>query len=363
MMRPTPNRARLVETFTTLVAIDNPSGHEALMAQTIMALLQDEGIASELDAKGNLLARVPGDGPALLLSSHMDSVAPAIGKRAVTRDDTIYSAGDTVLGADDLGGLAAILEAVRTVRASGLPHRALELVFSVEEEIGLKGAKAFDWSSLTAHEGIALDMSGAVGGICVAAPAHDTLAVTITGKAAHAGVAPEAGISAIRVAAEAIAAMPLGRIDAETTANIGTITGGAAKNIVPERVVMIGEARSRDNAKLARQTAAMVAAFEEAAARHGAHADIIVTREYDAMRIAADAEIVQRCQAAITQIGLTPALLESGGGSDVSIANMHGITAVNLCLGYEQIHSTAEHIAIADLERATALVIALVLLP
>lgn len=353
------NEARLLATFTELVEVDNPSGQEAAMARRVMGLLQAEGLTPVQDAKGNIITVVPGAGAPLLLSAHLDSVAPATGKRAVVRDGVVYSAGDTVLGADDLAGLAAILEAVRAVRSNGAQHRAAELVFTVEEEVGLKGARGLDWSKITAKEGVALDLNGDVGGICVSAPAQDTLRVTVIGKAAHAGVAPENGINAILVAAEAITHMPLGRIDRETTANIGTIKGGLAKNIVPDRVELLGEARSRDEAKLQAQTAAMQRAFQEAAAKYGAQVEIVVTREYGALQMAHDAPIVQLCQQAAKRAGLTPKLIETGGGSDVNIYNMHGISAVNLSVGYREIHSTKEHIAVEDLVKAARLIEAL----
>jgi len=353
------NSDRLLENFVTLVQIDNPSGQEQAMAQAVMGILRERGLDPQQDAKGNVITRVPGEGPPLLLSAHLDSVAPAIGKQAVVADGIVRSAGDTVLGSDDLAGVAAILEAVYATLEANTSHRAAEIVFSVEEEVGLNGARALDFSLLTAKQGVALDLNGDVGGICISAPAHEQLTVTITGKAAHAGVAPETGISAIVVAADAISHMPLGRIDGETTANIGTIQGGAARNIVPEHVVMVGEARSRDEAKLDQQIATMRRAFEEAAARHGAEVKFESFRAYGRQKIAPDARIVQLCQAAAQRIGIVPRLVETGGGSDVNVFNMHGIEAVNLSIGYQEIHSTNEHIAIADLEKASRLVYAL----
>ena len=353
------NSDRLLQTFTALVQVDNPSGQEQQMAQAVIGRLRALGLQPEQDGKGNVVTRLPGEGAPLLLSAHLDSVAPAVGKRAVVDGDTIRSAGDTVLGADDLAGVSAILEAVASTLERGGAHRAAEIVFSVEEEIGLHGARALDFATLKAKQGVALDLNGEVGGICVAAPAHEQVTVTFTGKAAHAGVAPENGISAIVVAADAISQMPLGRIDAETTANIGSIQGGAARNIVPESVTLLGEARSRDAAKLDRQVAAMRAACEAAAAKHGAQVDFQSQRAYGPQRIAPDAAIVQLCQAAARKAGLEPYLMETGGGSDVNIFNMNGVEAVNLAVGYREIHSTKEHIAIADLERAARLVAAL----
>lgn len=353
------NNERLLDTFLALVRVDNPSGQEQQIAATVMALLRERGFEPVQDARGNVVCRMPGQGDPLLLSAHLDSVAPAQGKRPVVDGEFVRSSGDTVLGADDLAGVAAILEAVTSAREQGAQFRAAEIVFSVEEEVGLNGARGLDYSLISAKQGVALDLNGEVGGICVSAPAHAQITVTITGKAAHAGVAPELGVSAIVVAAEAITTMPLGRIDAETTANIGTINGGAARNIVPEQVMLIGEARSRDEAKLDRQVEAMRSAFEAAAARHGAHAQVEVFRAYGPQKIAPDAAIVQLCRAAAQKIGVEARLIETGGGSDVNIYNMHGIEAVNLSIGYREIHSTNEHIAIADLQKAAQLVQAL----
>ena len=352
---------RLLDTFLALVKVDNPSGQEAEMGRAVMARLREMGLDPGQDEKGNVFAVVAGQGEPLLLSAHLDSVAPAVGKQAVVVDGVVRSSGTTVLGADDLVGVSAILEGVRAAMDDPAGNRAAEIVFTVEEEVGLRGARALDYSRVRSRLGVALDLNGEPGGICVAAPAQDSIHATIRGRAAHAGVAPEQGVDAIRVVAEAIVAMPLGRIDPETTANIGLIEGGAARNIVPERVTLTGEARSRDEAKLDRQTAAMREALATAAARYGAELEFRAERSYGPLRIAEDAPIVQVCREATMAAGLQPRLVETGGGSDVNIFNMHGIAAVNLSVGYREIHSTAEHVAIADLEAAARLVEALLM--
>ncbi|GIV95882.1 MAG: peptidase M20 [Herpetosiphonaceae bacterium] len=356
------NADRLLQTFLDLVVLDNPSGSEEAIAQAVVTHLEQLGLSYERDEAGNIIARLTGEGDPLLLSAHMDSVPPAVGKRPVVRDGYVYSSGDTVLGADDLAGVAAILEAVRSVRESGKRHRAAELVFSVREEVGLQGAKALDCSRLRAREGVALDMTGPVGGVCVAAPSQNSFKATIHGKAAHAGVAPEAGINAIVVAAEAIAAMRLGRIDEETTANIGIIEGGSAPNIVPDRVLVRGEVRSRNPASLDAQTAAMCRALEETAARHGARVEIEVQRMYESYRIEPDAPLLRQLDQVIRSIGLEPKHIVTGGGSDVNIFNANGIVAANLSIGYEQIHSTEERIALQSLQDSARLVAALLTL-
>lgn len=349
---------RVLQTFLDLVMIDNPSGQEQQMAAAVIERLQALGLEPEQFTNGSVLARLAGDGEPLLLSAHLDSVAPAVGKRPIVENGIVRSAGDTVLGSDDLVGVTAILEGVRAAQSGGR-HRAAELVFTVQEEIGLVGARGLDYSMLHARTGVALDLNGELGGICVSAPAQEGIRVTITGRAAHAGVAPELGIDAIRVAAEAIAAMPLGRIDEETTANVGVIQGGAATNIVPEQVTIRAEARSRDEHKLDRQVATMRAAFEAAAERHGATVDWQSTRAYGPIRIPDDAPVVTLCQRAARAAGFEPRLVATGGGSDVNIFNMHGIVAVNLSVGYKDIHSTSEHIAVDDVVGAARLVEAL----
>jgi tripeptide aminopeptidase len=349
---------RVLQTFLELVEIDNPSGQEQQMAAAVIERLRMVGLEPEQFANGSIIARLAGEGEPILLSAHLDSVAPAIGKRAIVENGVVRSAGDTVLGSDDLAGVTAILEGVRAVRMNGR-HRAAELVFTVQEEVGLVGARGLDYTMLRSRMGVAFDLNGELGGICVSAPAQESIRVAITGRAAHAGVAPEQGINAVRVAAEAIAAMPLGRIDEETTANVGIIQGGTATNIVPEHVTLQAEARSRDEQKLDRQVAAMRAALEAAAERHGATVDWQSTRAYGPIRIADDAPIVTLCQRAARAAGFEPRLVATGGGSDVNIFNMHGIAAVNLSVGYKDIHSTNEHIAVDDIAGATRLVSAL----
>jgi tripeptide aminopeptidase len=350
------NPDRLLATFLDLVQIDNPSGGEAAIAAHIRGLLEALGLAVEQDGIHNLLARVPGQGEPLLLNAHMDSVAPCRGVRPLVADGVVRSSGDTVLGADDLAGVAAIIEGVRSTLERGGPQRAAELLFTVQEEIGLSGAAAFDATKLRAREGVTFDSGGDFGGITIGAPSQDSLHAVVTGRAAHAGVAPERGIIAIVVAAQALAAMPLGRIDEETTANIGIIRGGDATNIVPERVELWGEARSHSREKLAAQVQAMVAALETAASAAGGSAHVTVTHKYDAYRLAEDLPIIRRIVASMRAIGYRPTFQISGGGSDVNILAQRGIQIANVSVGYREIHSTGEFIAVADLERSAQLV-------
>jgi tripeptide aminopeptidase len=353
------NESRLLETFLDLVRIDNPSGEEAAIAAHVRGLLEANGLTVEEDSIHNLLARVPGQGEPLLLNAHLDSVAPCRGVRPVVADGIVRSSGDTVLGADDLAGVAAILEGVRATLEGGAAHRAVEILFTVQEEIGLRGAAMFDITRLRAREGFTLDSGGDFGRITVGAPSQDSLYAVVIGRAAHAGIVPEQGINAIVVAGKALADMPLGRIDYETTANIGIIKGGEATNIVPRQVELWGEARSHDEEKLVEQIRAMVAALENATREHGASVRVEVTHRYDAYRLAQDAPIVQRAAKVLRAMGVEPAFEISGGGSDVNIFARHGLSVANLSVGYRAIHSTEEHIAVADLVRAADMVVRL----
>jgi tripeptide aminopeptidase len=347
---------RLLNTFLELVRYDNPSGEEAAIAGHIRGILEELGLHVEQDSSLNLLAHLPGEGEPLLLNAHTDSVQPCTNVRPVVQDGVVRSSGDTVLGADDLAGVAAIIEAVRSVREAGQPHRAADILFTTQEESGLKGAAAFDYSRLRAREGYTLDMNGEVGGICLGSPSQTSLTAVVIGKAAHAGVAPEDGISAIRVASEAIAAMPLGRIDAETTANIGVIQGGEATNVVPARVELRGEARSHNPTTLEKQVSTMVDALNQAAARHQARVEITLNHPYRAYRLDEDEPVVNHVMAALRRMDIEPQTFVSGGGSDANVFAQNGLRVANLSLGYRDIHTVNEHIAVDALERMTQLV-------
>ncbi len=350
------NNERLLNTFLELVRFDNPSGEEAAIVAHLRTLLTGLGLEAEQDAVHNLLLRLPGEGEPILLNAHTDSVRPCVGVRPVVADGVVRSSGDTVLGADDLAGVAAIVEGVRSVLESGLPHRAAEILFTAQEEIGLKGAAAFDYSRLRARSGFTLDSTGNLGGICLGAPSQDNLHVVVIGKAAHAGVEPERGVSALQVAAEAIMAMPLGRIDAETTANFGIVRGGEATNIVMPRLELWGEARSHNPQKLDRQSQTMKKVLQETAARNRAEVQVTITRRYEAYRLAEDEPVVQQAMQALSRLDIRPYTFISGGGSDANIFCQHGLRVANLSIGYREIHSVNEHIAIADLQQAAQVV-------
>ena len=365
----TINRERLVDDFLGLVRISSPSRKEAEVARRLTATLQAMGVTVDVDDAGariggdtgNLLARFPGtvpDAPPLLLCAHMDTVVPCDRITPVRDRDVIRTDGTSVLGADDKAGVAAILEAVRVVRERNVPHGPIDVLFTICEEQGLIGAKHFDVGRLRARAGLVLDCDG-VDELVVRGPAANRMVVTVHGLEAHAGLAPEEGISAIKVASEAIAAMRLGRIDEETTANLGSIQGGLASNIVPNRVTVRGETRSRSDAKLRAQTAHMLDCFEKAASghrvtvagrEHVARVESKVDQDYERLDVPADSEIVRLLRAAVEGRGRSLIVRATGVGCDANVVNgRHGLQIANLGCGMRQIHTVNEWIDVNDL--------------
>ena len=360
--------ARLTSLFLELVQIDSHSRREGRIAARLARELGALGAEVSFDGAGaalggetgNLIAHLPGtaDAPALLLCAHMDTVVPGEGVRPIVEDDVIRSDGTTVLGGDDKSGLALICECVRVCRERGLRHPPLDVVFTVCEEVGLLGAKHLDLARVRARRGLVFD-SDAIGFAFTRAPGANHLEVVVRGRAAHAGMAPERGVSAIRVAAEAIAAMCLGRIDAETTANIGHIEGGRATNIVPDEVRVRGEARSHDPARLAAQTDHMRVCFEEAAARHrGARVEVEVEAAYPPMVVAEDSAVMRLVAAAAARTGRAITAAGMGGGCDANVLNRRGLEVVNLGTGMRDIHTTSEWLKVSDMVAAAEVTLA-----
>jgi tripeptide aminopeptidase len=352
------NEERLLRTFIDLVQIDSPSGEEAAVAQELERRFSSLGMSTKRDALNNVVATMSGQGAPVILAAHMDTLTPGHGIKPVVKDGVVRSDGTTILGADDKAGVTAILEVLNTIVDQQLPHPPVEAVITAQEEVGLVGVKGLDKTQLKARMGVSLDAGGPQGTIVVSAPSHNTVAAVIHGKAAHAGSQPEKGVNAIRVAAEALCEMPLGRIDAETTANIGTIKGGTARNVVPDRVELNGEARSLHVDKLEQQTAKMVAALEGAADRNGATSDIQVERAYDGYTFSERDALVRRLADASRAVGVEPTFVPSGGGSDANVFNAHGIKVVNLSVGMDNVHTTDEYVAVADIVAAAEIVLA-----
>ncbi len=354
------NEERLLSTFLDLVRIASPSGEEATIAGQLQKRLLDLGLAVQMDAMKNIIAKLSGEGAPVLLAAHMDTVAPGRGIVPVVKEGTVYSDGTTVLGADDKSGIAVILELLQTILELGLPHPPLEVVITVQEEVGLAGAKGLQRAGVQAKLGVSFDGGGDPGTIIVSAPSHNMVTAVIHGKAAHAGGEPEQGINAVLIAAHALVDMPLGRIDAETTANVGVIQGGTARNVVPERVELLGEARSLDLSKLENQTMRMVQALEDAAGSFGGTVDVEVMRAYDGYTMTEADPVVSRLMSSCRAVGVEPALVPSGGGSDANIYNTLGLQVVNLSTGMRKPHTREEHIAVADMVTCAEIALAFV---
>ncbi|MFC5701009.1 M20/M25/M40 family metallo-hydrolase [Cohnella faecalis] len=367
-------KERLIAEFMELVQIDSVTKHEQVISKVLREKFESCGLEVTEDdvgpkighGAGNLFAWLPASAglesvTPILFTSHMDTVSPGNGiKPTLHEDGYIRSDGTTILGADDKAGLAAMFESLRVIEERNIPHGPIQFVITVGEESGLLGSRFMDGSRLKAKLGYALDSNGSIGDIAVAAPTNARMYITIKGKAAHAGVNPEDGISAIQVASKAVSRMKLGRIDHETTANIGRFEGGGEVNIVTDQIKIFAEARSRVQEKMDKQVEAMREAVEGAASEHGATVEFVNEVIYPAYQYGDGDEVVEIAKAAITAIGCTPKLFESGGGSDANMFNGNGIPTVNLAVGYEDIHTTSERIKADDIVKVTELVVAIV---
>lgn len=365
------NKERLVEEFLELVQIDSESRHETEIAGVLKAKFEALGLdVIEDDSKektglgsGNLIARLKGDvnlADPILLSCHFDTVTPGNGVKPVVNGDLIETDKTTILGADDKAGIAALLESIRLLKEGNIAHGDVEFVLTAGEEIGLMGASAVDQKTLQAKYGFALDSGGPVGEIIVSSPDHAKINAKVHGVAAHAGVAPEAGISAIEVAAKAITKMPLGRLDEELTANIGMISGGQRTNIVCDLVEITGEARAITRSKLENQMGLMREALESAAAERGCHVEIDITYEDVGYQLEETDRVVEIAKAAMVKVGREPQLQATGGGSDANIFTIGGIPTANLGVGYLDIHSKDEKMPISELVKLTELVVEII---
>ncbi|HLU23463.1 M20/M25/M40 family metallo-hydrolase [Lederbergia graminis] len=365
------NEERILNEFLELVQIDSETKHEAEIAKVLkekfsslgVEVFEDDTTAETGHGAGNLIctlkANKEGVDP-IYFTSHMDTVVPGNGVKPSIKDGYIVTDGTTILGADDKAGLAAMLEALKVIKEQNIEHGDIQFIITVGEESGLVGAKALDSSLINAKYGFALDSDEQVGNIIVAAPTQAKISAVIHGKTAHAGVAPEKGISAITIAAKAVAKMPLGRIDEETTANIGRFEGGQATNIVADKAYILAEARSLVPEKMEAQVEKMKSAFEETAKSMGGSADVTVEIMYPGFKYADGDEVVEVAKSAVTKIGRSPELHASGGGSDANIIAGFNIPTVNLSVGYEEIHTVNERMPIVELNKLAELVVAIV---
>jgi len=373
------NQERLKNLLIELIKIDSLSRKEYDVAMRLKSEMEALGATVSIDDAGekvggnvgNLIAHFSGyaqNAQALLLSAHMDTVVPGEGIVPVLDGDILRTNGRTVLGGDDKSGVAIICEVMRVMQENRLPCSDIDVVFTICEEAGLIGAKCLDVGRLRARTGLVLD-SDSVGFLFTKAPAANRMEFRVLGLEAHAGVCPEKGINAIKVAAEGIAQMRLGRIDDETTANIGVVEGGMEVNIVPNHVILRGEARSHSEEKLNRQTEHMKHCLEDAAARHvleldgkrhSAKVEAKIERDYDRMDVPESAPIVKLVHAAARSLKLEVKTLATGGGCDANVLNQKGLVVANLSTGMRDIHTVNEWLDLRDLNRSAQMVLEIV---
>ncbi len=362
---------RLVELFTTLCSINSPPRQERAVVEYVKGFLRGLGLevledrAAEAvggDAN-NLVATLPANitgAPKIFFSAHFDTVEPNPNLKIIIQDGVIKTDGKSILGADDKAGMSAILEAIRIIVENNLPHGQIQLLLTVCEEIGLKGARALDLSLVDSDFGFVYDTGPPVGTVITQTPNHDRLMVHLRGKPAHAGVEPEKGINAIQIAAHAISQMKLGRIDAATTANVGVIHGGQATNIVCPEVFIEAEARSLDRAKLDAQVGHMVYLFEQAAHLYGGEAVIEIERHYEGYTLTEQDMPVQVVRRALSELGLDAPMRPTGGGSDANVFIARGLPCCVVGTPHQKIHTHEEFVLIDDLAKSVDLTLAIV---
>jgi tripeptide aminopeptidase len=373
------NPERLKNLLIELIKIDSLSRKEYDVAMRLKGEMEDLGAQVSIDDAGervggnvgNLIAHFTGTAPEampILLSAHMDTVVPGEGIVPILDGDILRTDGRTVLGGDDKSGVAIICEVLRVVKENRFPYSDVDVVFTICEEAGLIGAKCLDVNRLRARTGLVLD-SDSVGFLFTKAPAANRMEFRVHGLEAHAGVCPEKGVNAIKVAADGVARMSLGRIDHETTANIGVIEGGMAVNIVPNSVILKGEARSHSEEKLERQTEHMLRCLQDAAARHTlkvgggqftATVDAKIERDYDRMDVSDGAPIVQLVRAAAKNLRVDVKTLATGGGCDANVLNQKGLEVANLSTGMREIHTVKEWLDLKDLNLSAQMVLEVV---
>lgn len=343
------NRDRLVKTFTDLVQIDSPSGEEEAMAVELTRRLEALGFSVKRDDYGNVVADDGGADP-ILLSAHMDTVEPGRGIKPSVDGDRIVSDGSTILGGDCKCGVAAILEALESVYEDGVAHHGIEVAFTREEEIGLVGARNLDFSMLNAKEAIVFDGEGPVSQITSASPTYIGFDIEVTGRAAHAGVEPEKGISAIRIAAELIVRLPQGRLDEESTFNIGTIEGGSVRNTVAETTLIRGEFRSRNLETLDDVRFQISEALKEVRGMFPeAELDDHLHTEFETYTLSSDDPATARVTDALRRLGLEPDMRPSGGGTDGNVFRLRGISSVVVGMADHGMHTVREYVIIPEL--------------
>jgi tripeptide aminopeptidase len=373
------NLERLASVFTTLCEIDSPSKQEGRVAAYLKSTFADMGAQVFEDDSanltgsdcGNLFVRFPDGGldkEPVFFNCHMDTVLPAVGVKVKREGEVFTSAGNTVLGSDDKAGIAALIEVMRTLQEKNISYGPVEYIFTTCEEVGLLGVKALDPSSIKAKIGYALDSSG-INRVVVGAPAANRITAEITGVAAHAGLSPEKGISAIHLAAKALARLKLGKLDSESTANIGLIEGGVATNIIPESVMVQGEVRSHTLSKLEKYIQKIKDVFQdevdswtdpESIADGKPSLVFKVTEDYPVMKLNKESAVIKRIEEeAAASLDAELDYVVAGGGSDANIFNSFGIQCAILSTGMDKVHSTRETITLSDMALTADLVMAI----
>jgi tripeptide aminopeptidase len=357
----TAERERLNATFEQLCRIESPSGHERACADWITAELRGMGLEVVEDGAGaqagsdagNLFARIPGAAGAgsILLCAHMDTVPLADRVEPVLVDGGWENEGDGILGADNKSAVAILIELARRLTAAAEPPPVgVELLFTVCEEVSLQGSKAFDVSRLQSSFGYVFDHATPIGGLVVASPTHYRVIADVHGRAAHAGVRPEAGRSAVLAAARGIAAMTLGRVDEQTTANVGTIEGGSAINVIPERCRVVAEVRSLDEDRASAVATEMIDHLQDGADREECDLDLEVQRMFRGYRVKPGAPQLAAARRALSACGYEPSEIASGGASDVNSFQLSGFASMCLADGVQRNHEPTERVAVEALE-------------
>jgi tripeptide aminopeptidase len=373
------NEKRMVQTFVELAKISSLSGQEAGVARYLERTLRAMGAETFIDNAGsringntgNLIARFKGtvDSAPFLLSAHMDTVGPADNIKPVVLADRVTSDGKTILGADCKAGIAIILETIKVLQDKNIPRPPIDAVFTISEELALMGAKFLDYSKIKARYGLIFDNERPLECVITQAPAANKMDIRVYGIAAHSGVAPERGISAIEVVSGAIASMKLGRIDAQTTANIGFISGGNAINIIPPLVEMKGEVRSHTLAKLLKQTTHMEDCFKKAVRKAFIKVkgrtlkpsyEFLVERKFPGLAISKSNPVLPLIAAAMKDMGIKMKTFASGGGTDANIMCGHGIEAPILATGMREVHTTHEYLDLKDFHNCARLAVRIV---
>lgn len=365
------NEKRLVRQFQKLVSIDAESWQEREIANYLVECLEDLGLEVTEDQgnlvygspAGNIHAYLPptAGGKSLLLAGHMDTVSPGKGRKAfVHKNGKITSAGDTVLGADDHAALAEMLELVKVIQEDRVAHSGIEFSISFAEEAFCKGARAMDFSLIRSKRALVLDLAGPVGGVSLAAPTILSIYLDVIGRSAHAGFAPERGIHALAVAAEAIAQIPMGRVHEDTTVNLGRIHGGSTKNSVPDRVHIEGEIRSMSDRRAVKEVEKIRRTFQEAADRAGARIHMQTEREIRAYRMPEESELMTLYRKACASQGISPYIQETFGGSDNNVYAEHGIQGLVIASAMNEHHSKEEWTSAEDMAKVTRILLEMV---